>query len=314
MVRFMEVREDEKDTVVVYRDAWDEGDELGDEYVAEVLAAEKRKAAESDGAGPLTKRQVVIEVPPVASGNQRSKSTSDGTNVNLMEKSKSVGENIEEFDMQMKDTLKYHLVSKAKQEVNVKSVGREILDTCLSLWLHNILGSSNELQKVVENEIRIKRQLIPATDVHTASIEVDGYQTSLYVVSSGYMSGYVENSPMHFLLDAGSEINVMPFRTFEKLNILIDVDADWRMGDANAQTTKLMGVCHNVSIVIGGVGVKVHIFVNQQAKYDLLLGRPWERAVRAEYQNRDDGSLWCKIRSPDGRRIVRFCAVPANHE
>ena len=36
--------------------------------------------------------------------------------------------------------------------------------------------------------------------------------------------------------------------------------------------------------------------------------------VRAQYINEDDGSLTVIIKSPDGRRVVQFCAVKGEHE
>ena len=65
---------------------------------------------------------------------------------------------------------------------------------------------------------------------------------------------------------------------------------------------------------IGGVEVDIPIFIMKDSVQDLLLGRPWEREVRAVYINEDDGSYTVNIKSPDGRRIVKFCAVSAAHE
>ena len=45
-----------------------------------------------------------------------------------------------------------------------------------------------------------------------------------------------------------------------------------------------------------------------------ILGRPWGRMTRAQMANKDDGSYVVKIKSTDGRRIVEFIAVPAQHE
>ena len=52
----------------------------------------------------------------------------------------------------------------------------------------------------------------------------------------------------------------------------------------------------------------------EKSNWDLLLGRPWERAVRAEYVNEDDGSYTVRIKSRDGRRHVQFIAVNAEHD
>ena len=51
-----------------------------------------------------------------------------------------------------------------------------------------------------------------------------------------------------------------------------------------------IGCCHDVSIDVDGVEVKLPLFVVEHCNFDLILGRPWERAVRAHYINEDDGS------------------------
>ena len=60
---------------------------------------------------------------------------------------------------------------------------------------------------------------------------------------------------------------------------------------------------------VGGVEVDVPIFVLEEAAQNLILGQPWERKVRAKYDNRDDGSLYITISTPDDQRRVVFCAV-----
>ena len=75
-----------------------------------------------------------------------------------------------------------------------------------------------------------------------------------------------------------------------------------------------LGCCHDVSISVGGVEVKLPIFVVEHCNADIILGRPWERKVRAAYINEDDGSYTYIIKSEDGRWIVQFCAMKADHE
>ena len=75
-----------------------------------------------------------------------------------------------------------------------------------------------------------------------------------------------------------------------------------------------IGVCHEVEVSVGGIAVKVPVFVVENVGYDLILGRPWERFVRAEHINGDDGTLRTKIKSRDGSRIVEMITAPANHE
>src|SRR5205807_1248195 len=50
------------------------------------------------------------------------------------------------------------------------------------------------------------------------------------------------------------------------------------------------------------------------ASPQFILGRPWERLARAQYDNRDDGSLYISITSLDSRRRAVFCAADEHSE
>lgn len=61
---------------------------------------------------------------------------------------------------------------------------------------------------------------------------------------------------------------------------------------------------------IGDVEINVPIFVLEEAAQDLILGRPWERKARAQYDNRDDDdSLFITIPAPDDLRKIVFSAM-----
>ena len=104
------------------------------------------------------------------------------------------------------------------------------------------------------------------------------------------------------------------------MEIPIDTDIHWRIDTYDSKTNAKLdehgpiGICHEVSVDIGGVDVKQPIFIVEHCNNDLILGRPWERMVRAEYINEDDGSFTVWIKSLDGSRIVQFCGVKAEHE
>ena len=49
------------------------------------------------------------------------------------------------------------------------------------------------------------------------------------------------------------------------------------------EESKSLGCCHDVSIDIDGIEIKSQIFVIEHCNADLILGRPWERAVRIRY-------------------------------
>ena len=47
---------------------------------------------------------------------------------------------------------------------------------------------------------------------------------------------------------------------------------------------------------------------------DMIHGRTWERKVRAQYDNRDDGSLHITISMPNDEKVVTFCRVGKTDE
>jgi len=109
---------------------------------------------------------------------------------------------------------------------------------------------------------------------------------------------------------------VMSKKLWKRLeeDLPIDNDVQWSIGSANATQDRVYGVCHSVCIDIGGVEIKVPVFVLDVALQDLILGRPWERKAHAQYDNRDDGSLYISISAPDDQRKVVFCAVGRTDE
>jgi hypothetical protein len=85
------------------------------------------------------------------------------------------------------------------------------------------------------------------------------------------------------------------------------------VGSANSQKTRVYGVCHEVPVTIGGITARCRFFVLENLSQDVILGRPWERVVRAKHDNRDDGSCYTTIFDADGNATT-FCSVPSNHE
>ncbi|OMJ17395.1 hypothetical protein AYI69_g7447 [Smittium culicis] len=118
---------------------------------------------------------------------------------------------------------------------------------------------------------------------------------------------------VEFLLDEGSEINIMNIDVFNALNSLnrvkIDENIKWSMRDANQGFSELKGVCKDCLISINGIEVSVPVFVSNNTEPQVILGRPWERNSRAMKDNREDGTLWYTIKDSETGASTTFCAV-----
>jgi hypothetical protein len=211
------------------------------------------------------------------------------------------------------------------------------MDTPVQLSIREILAVSGDVAGYLHDQTRKRRIPLDITAstaeaavtcsssssssswsipiVNVANSELKSY----YALPSGKAKVTIDDRvTVNALLDNGSEVNMMPRRVFEQLNLPIDTEIRWQINaynsDTNLEDCGPIGVCHDVLISIGGVETKQHIFVVETSNWDLLLGRPWERAVRAEYVNEDDGSYTVRIKSRDGRRHVQFTAVQAEHD
>ena len=220
-----------------------------------------------------------------------------------------------------KPKAKFRLGSDLHEQISMDRLTEKVLKQEVVLELNELLGVAPELSEKVGDAIRKKRHPIlkPSADVASTTVEAE----ALYACASGKAKATIDNAvKIEALLDGGSEVCLMPRRVFEKLDLPIDTEIDWKINGYDqpekarreVEEKGAVGVCHDVKINIGGVEVGLPVFVVNFSNSDLLLGRPWERLVRAKFDNRDDGSLWVEIRTPDGRRIVQFCAAKSDHE
>ena len=226
-------------------------------------------------------------------------------------------------------TKKYRLASGLEETTPISAIGEKLMDTPVSLTLREFLVSSPGIATYMHDQTRKRRVPIdshlesmvlstaPAPSSVPPIVEINNASlVPFYAAPSGRVNATLNGQvKVGSLLDDGSEVNIMPRRTFEKLDFPIDTDIEWKISSFGAKSPPdgCVGVCHGLPVDIGGVEVKVPIFVVEESSHDLLLGRPWGKMARAMFINEDNGDYVCRIKSPDGRRIVQFVAARADH-
>ena len=161
---------------------------------------------------------------------------------------------------------------------------------------------------------------MPTTSEVTAkSATVTHVNHTFYALPSGHAKTIIDDTlTVNALLDHGSELVLMPRCVFEWLDLSYDREINWTInGYSKAREqalNDLIGVCHSVKHSVGGVDAHIPVFIVEDLANDLILGRPWEHEVRLTLINEDDGSVTVIIKSENGRRIVCFCAVKAEHK
>ena len=234
---------------------------------------------------------------------------------------------------------KFKLASELSKTISAADVADKIMDSEVQLTIREILAVSKDVAGSLHERTKLRRTPIDvsaieynayddnaAEPVGTPSVKVNSIAapSAYYALPSGRAKVLINSEFLvSATLDSGSEVNVMPRRIFAKMGLPIDDGVSWRINAFNSEQeakgpkvspSELVGVCHDVLVDIGGVAVKQHIFVVEHCNADLLLGRPWERAVCASAVNMDNGELIVTIRSPDGRREAKFVAAHAEHE
>ena len=220
---------------------------------------------------------------------------------------------------------KFKLASDMQKGFDPATLGNRVLDLPMTMTVRETLAASPAVTEYIVDMSKKKRQPIvghvgvgaeeheeDATVASTSTVQVE--DRSLYSAPSGRAKVLLNGElDIRGTLDHGSEINLMSTETFEKLDVPIDDNINWRLGTIKQQVVHpVVGVCHDVPVTVGGVTTRNQIFVVDDPTHDLLLGRPWERVARACIENRDDGSCWVTIKAPDGLREVTFKAAEAN--
>lgn len=120
------------------------------------------------------------------------------------------------------------------------------------------------------------------------------------------MPGNVAGKEVMLMIDTGSEINVMGQRVQEKLGLPLNPNSNMTMVTANNTKEKMVGVCEDVVIKVGGLETAAHIHVTRNpGNFAILLGQPWIDRVRGEIYWVDD-KKWFRWRTPAGVRQVRL--------
>ncbi|EPZ30889.1 Ribonuclease H-like domain-containing protein [Rozella allomycis CSF55] len=172
--------------------------------------------------------------------------------------------------------------SKLSESKNHEKIINDILETKVELPIKEIIANSNELRKALEETLKLKR--VPIENNVRYFNKDKNELPVMYSVAVGHVEALINKINVDCIHDSGSEVCVMSEFIFNKLSLGIDRSINWVMRNANASKTTMIGVIHECPITIHSITVTVPMFVIDTAEFEVLLGRPWERLVRAQYK------------------------------
>ncbi|KAJ7226577.1 hypothetical protein C8J57DRAFT_1535068 [Mycena rebaudengoi] len=210
---------------------------------------------------------------------------------------------------------------------NAKLVGRqsdlqstmdvnEVLDRLLNLPLPLSIGEAFAFSKEIRNGIqeRIRMKNVKAVLIGRSSnhpiLANWTWQRSEGVLIKVEMETTAGRKVLA-IVDTGSQLDVV--RADIAALIIhrpVDMTCITNMNDASGGRGQLRGRIDGVEFNCGGVTTKTDLWVLQQAPFELLLGRPWQRSNLVSIDEREEGT-YLVFKDPETRRPrYELLAIP----
>jgi hypothetical protein len=230
-----------------------------------------------------------------------------------------------------KQASKYHFTSDIQESVKVDSVQEKVLSTMITMPLREVLAISADLQKRFTALTKTRREYVSDTTVKANVGELEDDDEELrpgqamlsydnmddvasiadryvgavavspnrfFAMTTGRFEGKFADIPVSFMIDSGSELNLIPEEIYNQTKVALDVDGShWSLRGVHGAAVPLKGCCCDVPITIGGHRFDHHFFVNSgSGKQDIILGQPWLTwfSAQANYtrEGKMDLALW----------------------
>jgi hypothetical protein len=142
----------------------------------------------------------------------------------------------------------------------------------------------------------------------------------LFAMTTGRFSGNLAGKDVTFMVDSGSELNLISEDLHGRTGVPIDLDgARWSLKGINGGAVPLLGCCREVPVSIGGHRFDHHFFVNSETgKQDVILGQPWLQWHTAALLYSRTGAVEMKVWKKGDREMgekptlsIRLCAANA---
>jgi Aspartyl protease len=256
-----------------------------------------------------------------------------------------------------KQANKYHFTSDIQESVKVDNVQEKVLNTMITMPLREVLAISADLQKRFTALTKTRREYVPADTLAKANAcalqdDVEDSQpgeamltyenlddvasiaeryagavavrpSRFFAMTTGRFEGKFSDVPVSFMVDSGSELNLIPEEIYNRTKVALDVDGSrWSLKGVHGAAVPLKGCCRDVPITIGGHRFDHHFFVNTgSVKQDVILGQPWLTWFSAQANYTREGSMDLALWA-DGDRAGRptisipLCSpnAPRNHD
>jgi hypothetical protein len=170
------------------------------------------------------------------------------------------------------------------QKVVATSYGHgECVDECGSEGESDTeLSTDEEYQEMATTESRLQFSYDTNEDVqeilerYTSAVAL--HTAPLFAMSTGSFEGNMAGRKVTFMVDTGSELNLMSEEFYRQTSLPLDHDGRrWSLKGINGPAVPLVGCVRNSPVDIGGHSFDHHFFVSSEGtgKQEIILGQPW---------------------------------------
>jgi hypothetical protein len=210
--------------------------------------------------------------------------------------------------------------------VNKQHVMDRILDAQVPMSLREIMVTSKDLRSEFQDLIKVKNVravLLGNAERHPlianfklgkdapkfpALANFDGTRTEGFLIK---VEMETNGRKICAIIDTGSQLDVVRAEVAARsIRRAVDMSQVTNMNDANGGRGQLQGWIQDVEFSCGGANTVTDLWVSQQAPFDLLLGRPWQRGNRVSIDERDEGTYLVFKDRVTGRPCYELLAVP----
>ena len=208
-----------------------------------------------------------------------------------------------------------------KDDAQPNKLMKKILDQPVEgITVKDLLSCSDALQKLFFKKTEEESSSVKVSLLTMGELEVPeetdtlGFAHRFYAVETPKAIVSLAGQPIKALLDSGAEICMMTLETLNRCGLPMRSDPKLHVISATGDKAFFEGVCEDAEVNLGGITVRVPIFVTKNGDHDLILGTPYERRAMLSSPYLVDGSCEATIHSQCGTKRVKFQAAAPNHK
>ena len=133
---------------------------------------------------------------------------------------------------------------------------------------------------------------------YASAVKIHPTPQPLFAMVTGRFKGKFAGVDVIFMIDTGSELNLMAKDFYDRTNLAIDLDGTrWSLKGINGRPVPLGGCVRDAEIKISGRRFDHHVFVSREGtgKQEIILGQPWLQWYSASIQYTRQGAMNMRI-------------------